>query len=76
MEILKVVADNPKLLEAIKVVFLEQFNDKYDLNRANDKLGEIVRSNENGKVKIESAFKKILEYKTPTKPQDKLNRAR
>lgn len=75
-EILKVIADNPSLLEATKSIILEQFDDKYDVRLPNERLGEVVRANENGKAKIESAFKKILEYKTKNKPQEKVNKAR
>ena len=63
---LKVLADNPALMEAVKAHILEKFNlipshqDKED-----NLLGQIFRSQLVGRELVESAFRDIERLQTP-----------
>ena len=65
-EVLKIVADNPALLNALKTVILEQFSlEEVNTNMTNDNIGQLVRSRVEGMRRVEGAFREIEKYKTP-----------
>lgn len=77
--ILKLVADNPALFDAL----LKHISDEFvffatgiDANKTNDELGEIVRARLQGVEKVREAFKKILLLKTTNEQPVKTNQAR
>ena len=77
--ILKVVADNPGLSDAIKEVLLEEFmldDERTDDALSDEQLGRVFRARITGMQKIESAFKKIARYKSKDKDGPKINGAR
>ena len=64
-EILKTVADNPALIEALKELFLKQFNEEYGNTKLdNESLGQVTRSRLDGIEKINLAFKELETLKT------------
>lgn len=77
--ILKLVADNPALSEAL----IKHLSDEFllfpigiDANKNNEELGEIVRARLQGVERIRDAFKKILQLKTVGEQPIKINEAR
>ena len=76
MDILKAIADNPSLLDAVRKTIEAEFSlDNLDTTHANELLGEKVRARIEGLARVQEAFKKINRYKSnPDKP-DKVNRA-
>ena len=75
--ILKVIADNPALFDEVKAIIVAEFDTQEDeLGFSNERLGERVRARLEGKATIESAFTKILAYKTPEVKPEKENPAR
>lgn len=71
--ILKVIADNPALFDEVKNVVLAEFvTQPVELSLSNERLGERIRANMEGKLAVERAFNKISGYKTPEiKPEAK-----
>lgn len=64
--ILKVIADNPALFDEVKNVVLAEFvTQPVELSLSNERLGERIRANMEGKLAVERAFNKISGYKTP-----------
>lgn len=77
--ILKIVADNQGLSDAIKEVLLEEFlmeDERTDDMLSNERLGEMFRARLVGIRKVESAFKKIARYKSKDQDGPKINGAR
>jgi hypothetical protein len=64
--ILKTIADNPALFEAVKEAVLAEFDiDRLDTSQQdNHLLGEIVRARLEGIKKVEEAFRKIGQHKS------------
>jgi hypothetical protein len=70
-EILKGLADNPMLFDAVKAVILKQFEFDYTYvaNVSNDDLGAITRAIVDGRHRVEAAFSEIAAQKSsPTSP--------
>lgn len=78
--LLKVIADDPALLKALKELLYSEFEVDYvsgaDANKSNEDLGAVLRARLEGLRKVDSAFKKILQIKNPTENVDKKNPAR
>lgn len=70
-ELLKVIADNPPLMEAVKKVIMVKFSlETLGTNYPNEILGQLTRSRLEGRELVELAFKDIANYKTvEIKPQ-------
>lgn len=65
MEILKTLADNPQLLEAVKKTMLSKFEfGQLDSNTSTEKLGEYVKARLQGIKMVEEAFAEIELHKT------------
>ena len=63
--ILKSVADNPKLTEALRDLFLKQFDEELaNANLDNESLGQVTRARLTGIKKINNAFKEMETLKT------------
>lgn len=76
-EILKTIADNPALREALRKVLEKQFAlINLSLNDSDTVLGQSVRANLVGMSGIESAFKEIDKYKTIPDEPERVNPAR
>lgn len=76
--ILKVLADNPALLDAVKEVILRQFDLKLTFQKVselpNEQLGSLERARLAGINGVEDAFREIEKYKTqPSKQGDNLS---
>ena len=78
MDILKIIADNPELLSAVKEVLKDEFDTPMaEVSQLNDKsLGERVRARMFGLTALDRGFQKILLNKTPQKPSESKNPAR
>ncbi len=64
-KVLKIVADNANLTEALKELFLKQFEEKHDTTKLNNEsLGQITRSRLDGIAGVNNAFKEIEILKT------------
>ncbi len=64
--ILKNIADNPALFEAVKAMVLLHFEDiPYSEGASDELLGQIFRARQVGRQKVEDAFKEIEAHKTP-----------
>ena len=72
-EILKGLADNPALLDALKKLLEDQFSlEDFGANYTNEILGSQVRACLVAKEGIRNAFTKISAFKTvPEKPETK-----
>ena len=74
-EILRTIANNPELLQAVKDVFLKQFSiDGIDLLRkvdvSDELLGQALRARSVGIKGVEDACREIESYKTlPLSPE-------
>lgn len=79
-EILKVIADNPALLSAVKSVLLEEFEKTTSgvpVTTEDAVLGQILRAKMTGIAVVEKAFREIERYKTfSDKPKLTSNPAR
>lgn len=76
-EILKVIADNQALLEAVRKTIEKQFSlENIDTTLPNGELGEIVRAKADGMKMIDLAFKEIARYKSVPEQQSRVNEAR
>jgi hypothetical protein len=77
--ILKVVADNQALTEALKEVLLEEFlneDGRTDDALSDAQLGQMFRARLVGIQKVESVFKKIARYRSRDTEGTKINGAR
>ena len=64
-KILKSIADNPALKEALKELILKQFNEDSISTQLDDSsLGQVTRARLEGIKKVENAFKEIETLKT------------
>ena len=71
-EILKVLADNPALTEAVKTTIAKYFSvDKLTSDLADIELGQMVRARLAGLDALNKAFAEIAQYKSTAKPEDK-----
>jgi hypothetical protein len=78
-QILRVIADNPALFDCLKNHILDEFEvetPQADLGVTDEVLGQIFRARLVGKNKVQSAFKKVLTYKSVEITEDKINMAR
>jgi hypothetical protein len=76
-QILKIIADNPALREALKKVFEDISNfDDFDLNVSNELLGQNVRAFQMTKELAKQVFREIEKYKTIPDQSEKINPAR
>jgi len=77
-QILKSVADNPILLEALKTIILAEFNDieGVDVNKNNEDLGAVTRARLEGVRRLKIAFRKIEQLKSTSSGFEKRNEAR
>ena len=74
--ILKNIADNQELFEAVKKTVLDQFENMPYSERASDELlGQITRARYVGRQKVEEAFAEIARHKLIPKPEPKDNPA-
>lgn len=75
--ILKIIADNPVLLEALKKEFEKVYNvDDFDVDVDNEMLGQNVRAFQMTKKAVKLVFKEIEKYKTIPDEPIKTNPAR
>lgn len=75
-EILKGIANNPELLEAVKQTVLEQFAEVIFREDVSDELlGQVTRVRLVGRQKVEAAFQAIAALKTLPQNIDKENPA-
>ncbi len=78
--ILKIIADNPALVASLRKVITDEFEIDYvsgvDINKSNEDLGALLRARLDGLRKVEGAFKKIMQCKTPSENVDNKNPAR
>jgi hypothetical protein len=75
--ILKVIADNPALLEAVRGLFLEKFStDDLSPQMSNEVLGQKVRARLEGLAKVEEVFKEIEKCGSVEKKKEGVNPAR
>ncbi len=77
--LLSIIADNPNLFETLKKLISDEFEigtPQSDLSVTDEVLGQIFRARLVGINKVESAFRKILEYKTEKPIEEKKNMAR
>jgi hypothetical protein len=78
--ILKIIADNPALTEALKKVLLDEFSLEEGFNFRSDitdeLIGQVTRATLSGRQKIDRAFGEIKKYKTRSEPVEKQNPAR
>ncbi len=76
-ELLKIVADNPSLSDALRRLLEEKFStDKLKAEVADEILGQMVRARLVGLAAIEEAFKEIEKYRTEKESVDKVNPGR
>lgn len=65
MEVLKLIADNPALLNALKGLLQKHFSvDTLSTNMTNENMGQLVRSRLDGLEVLERAFKEIERHRT------------
>ena len=76
-QILKIIADNPALFEALKKEFEKVYNvDDFDLKLDNEVLGQNVRALQMTKEAVKQVFQEIEKYKTIPYQPERVNRAR
>lgn len=64
-DILKVIADNPALLTAVREVIEKHFSlDNIDTSLTNEEMGEVVRAKVDGLKMVSAAFKEIERHKS------------
>lgn len=75
-EILKIIADNPALTDAVKDLIVKYLTaDKPIADQSDIVLGQMVRAKLVGLKAVEEAFKEIQQYKTLPKQPEKQNPA-
>ena len=78
-ELLKGLADNQPLFDAVKKAVLAEFSmepERTDEAVSDVQLGQMFRARLVGIQKIEAAFAKIAKHRTAVQAQPKVNRAR
>ncbi len=77
-EILKTLADNENLLNALKAHLLSKFEMNFaDLNgKDNAELTDIIRARLTGRHLVEEAIGEVSRLRVPVKERGELNRAR
>lgn len=76
-EILKGLADNEALSEAVKELLIKQFSvDNLESTMADIELGQMVKARLVGLKAIDKAFQEIKQYQSTPKQGDKVNPAR
>lgn len=78
-QLLSIVADNPSLFDTLKKHILDEYEidaPQGDLTATDEVLGQILRARLVGKSKVESAFKKIMNYKSVESEREVKNQAR
>lgn len=78
-DILKVLADNPNLFDAVKQHLIDEFDVVEGLTeaeRSDTQLGQMFRARIVGIQTINAAFKKIAALKTPAEKLGRVNKAR
>lgn len=64
-DILKVIADNPTLLKAVRETVEKHFSlENIDTSLSNTEMGEVVRAKVDGLKMIDAAFKEIERHKS------------
>lgn len=77
MEILKIIADNPLLQDALKKTLVSQFETlPLEMGFSDERLGQRERARMEGKLAVDRAFVEIMNYKTRPQKEDKPMRAR
>lgn len=79
--ILRGIADNPALFDAVKKVLTEKFEASFSTKEfgpdtSNETLGQYLRAKVMGLALVEEAFKDIAKHKSPPPPVERLNEAR
>lgn len=75
--LLKLVADNPALSDALKAVLFKQFDDLPFSESASDELlGQVTRARITGRRMVEKAFAEIAQHKSVQKRPEHKNEAR
>lgn len=76
-EILKILADNPALMEAVRKVIEDEFETPaFNDEISNELLGQVVRAKMKGLEAVETAFSKIARLKTHEVKKEAPNPAR
>lgn len=77
-EILKVIADNPALYQAVKELLLKKFEGDSVLSSTmtDEQIGQITRARIAGIDKVNAAFEEIARHKTTKPLPEKENPAR
>lgn len=76
-ELLKQIADNPSLSEALRKLLEEKFStDSLTADHADEVLGQMVRARLVGLKAVEEAFKEIAKYKSQPPSVPRINRAK
>lgn len=79
--ILKAIADNPALSEALQTLFLKHFSisagqKEIPLGITDENLGQFFRARITGMDVVNKVFAEIARYKTGAEPEKKINEAR
>lgn len=75
--ILKIIADNPALILALRKTLEDELKDTPDeLGFSNERLGERLRARMTATEAIDRAFKKIATYQSVQIKEPPINRAR
>lgn len=76
-EELKIIADSPKLFQAVKELFEAQFSvDGLSANLSDESLGQVVRARLEGMHGIKNALTEIEKCRTPKEEKESDNPAR
>lgn len=77
-DLLRPIADNPALFDALKALFKERFNeDDITANMSNETIGQVARARYLALKGIDEVFEKIRAIKTASAaPEHKPNQAR
>ncbi len=74
--ILKVLADNDQLMEAVKVFVQSKFTVEGNESLSDEVLGQVTRARLTGLRKVEEAFQEIKKFKTIKDNPEQQNPAR
>ncbi len=76
--ILSTLADNPALMDAVKLLVTKQFEAMPDLskNPSDELLGQFLRAHVTGLKAIDDAWKELAQYKTTPDKEQRVNPAR
>jgi len=70
--ILRLIADNQALFDAVKALLLKRFDSIPYAEGADDiLLGQITRARHVGRQEVEAAFKEIASHKSPPPPVER-----